>query len=94
MLPGAMHSGSHRPPFVDATQRRPNGRVTPALQNANDLINDADRVVDANDTVFGTTGGPVSVIVFAMDGNTDGTGADTRAELPNEAQTSMAAPVV
>jgi hypothetical protein len=59
------------------------GRVTvyvdaslgqPALQNAQDLMNDADRVVAANDAVFGTTGGPVSVIVFAMDGNTDGTG--------------------
>jgi hypothetical protein len=61
----------------------PTGRVTayvdaslgqPALQNAHDLVNDADRVVAANDAVFGTMGGPVSVIVFAMDGNTDGTG--------------------
>jgi hypothetical protein len=46
----------------------------PAIQNAVDLVNDADRVVAANDSVFGTTGGPVSVMVFAMDGNTDGTG--------------------
>jgi hypothetical protein len=61
----------------------PSGRVTvfvdsalgqQALQNAQDLVNDADRVVAANDGIFGTTGGPVSVIVFALGGNTDGTG--------------------
>jgi len=61
----------------------PSGRVTvyvdptlgqPALQNAEDLVNDADRVVAANDAIFGTTGGPVSVIVFALGGATDGTG--------------------
>jgi hypothetical protein len=61
----------------------PSGRVTvyvdptlgqPALQNAQDLVNDADRVVAANDALFGTTGGPVSVIVFALNGATDGTG--------------------
>ena len=61
----------------------PTGRVTvyvdsslgaPALQNAQDLINDADRVVAANDAIFGTTGGPVSVIIFALGGATDGTG--------------------
>lgn len=61
----------------------PSGRVTvyvdpslgdPALQNAQDLVNDADRVVAANDGIFGTTGGPVSVIVFALGGSTDGTG--------------------
>jgi hypothetical protein len=61
----------------------PSGRVTvyvdpalgqPALQNAQDLANDADRVVTANDGIFGTTGGPVSVIVFALGGATDGTG--------------------
>lgn len=61
----------------------PSGRVTvyvdptlgqPALQNAQDLIHDADRVVAANDAIFGTTGGPVSVIVFALGGKTDGTG--------------------
>jgi hypothetical protein len=59
------------------------GRVTvfvdpslgaPALQNAQDLVKDADRVVAANDKIFGTTGGPVSVIVFALGGATDGTG--------------------
>ncbi len=61
----------------------PSGRVTvyvdaalgaPALQNAQDLVNDADRVVTANDAIFGTTGGPVSVIIFALGGATDGTG--------------------
>jgi hypothetical protein len=45
-----------------------------AVQNAQDLVNDADRVVAANDVLFGTTGGPVSVIVFALDNMTDGTG--------------------
>jgi hypothetical protein len=61
----------------------PGGRVTvyvdptlgtPGLQNAQDLLNDADRVVNANDGIFGTTAGPVSVIVFALGGATDGTG--------------------
>jgi hypothetical protein len=61
----------------------PTGRVTvyvdptlgqPGLKNAQDLVNDADRVVAANDGIFGTDGGPVSVIVFAMDGKTDGSG--------------------
>jgi len=45
-----------------------------ALQNARDLIGDADRVAVANDAIFGTTGEPVNVIVFALDGKTDGTG--------------------
>jgi len=66
--------------FVGAS---PSGRVSvfvdptlgdPALQNAQDLVNDADRVASANDQIFGTTGGPVSVIVFALGGVTDGTG--------------------
>jgi len=61
----------------------PSGRVTvyvdsslgqPALQNAQDLLNDSDRVATANDGIFGTTGGDVSVIVFALGGTTDGTG--------------------
>jgi len=59
------------------------GRVTvfvdpslgkPALQNAKDLVGDADRVVTANDALFAAAGGPVSVIVFALNGATDGTG--------------------
>lgn len=61
----------------------PSGRVTvyfdpslgnPALQNAEDLVNDADRVATANDALFASVGGPVSVIVFALGGMTDGTG--------------------
>jgi hypothetical protein len=46
----------------------------PALKNAHDLLHDADRVVSANNAIFGTPGGPVSVIVFALGGATDGTG--------------------
>lgn len=66
--------------FVGTT---PSGRVTvyvdptlgdQAMQNAQDLANDADRVATANDGIFGTTGGSVSVIVFALGGATDGTG--------------------
>src|SRR6202051_3947838 len=61
----------------------PSGRATiyvdpslgaPGLQNAQDLLNDVDRVASANDALFGTTGGPVSVIAFALGGQTDGTG--------------------
>jgi hypothetical protein len=54
--------------FVDPTLGQP------ALTNAQDRLNDADRIVTANDNIFGTTGGPVNVIVFALGGNTDGTG--------------------
>src|ERR1700723_727776 len=66
--------------FVGTT---PSGRLTvyvdptlgaPALQNAQDLVNDGDRVVNANDAIFGTTGGLVSAIIFALGGATDGTG--------------------
>lgn len=46
----------------------------PAMQNAHDLINDADRVVEANDAIFGKPGQPVNIIVFALGGATDGTG--------------------
>jgi len=61
----------------------PSGRATiyadpslgaPGLQNAQDLLNDGDRVASANDALFGSAGGPVSVIVFALGGQTDGTG--------------------
>jgi hypothetical protein len=61
----------------------PSGRCTvyydaslgaPCLQNATDLVADADRVFDANDALFGTKGGHVDVIVFALGGATDGTG--------------------
>jgi hypothetical protein len=46
----------------------------PALQNARDLLADADRVVEANNAIFNIAGGPVDVIVFALGGPTDGTG--------------------
>ena len=46
----------------------------PGIQNAQDLVNDADRVVTSNNQIFGTSGGLVSVIVFAVEGATDGTG--------------------
>ena len=61
----------------------PSGRVTvyvdaalgqPALRNARDLLADADRVVHANDLIFGTNAGRVNVIIFALGGVTDGTG--------------------
>jgi hypothetical protein len=45
-----------------------------ALKNAQDLIADAPRVVAANNAIFGTTGGAVNVIVYALGGATDGTG--------------------
>lgn len=46
----------------------------PALQNANDLLAAADLVVQQNNAIFGITGGPVNVILFALSGLTDGTG--------------------
>jgi hypothetical protein len=44
------------------------------LQNARDLLAGSDSVVQQNNTIFGVTGGPVDVIVFALGGPTDGTG--------------------
>src|SRR5499427_1879148 len=44
------------------------------LQNAQDLLADAPRVVAANNAIFGTAGGAVRVIVYALGGATDGTG--------------------
>lgn len=44
------------------------------MQNARDLLDDADRIAAANDGLFGTSGRPVSVTVFALGGATDGTG--------------------
>jgi hypothetical protein len=46
----------------------------PGLQNAQDLLADAPRVVAANNALFGTTGGAANVIVYALGGATDGTG--------------------
>lgn len=74
------------PSYTGSSQRvgtSPVGNVTvyvdpslgsQGLQNATDLLNDADRIVAANNAIFGTTGGSVSVIVFALGGQTDGTG--------------------
>ncbi|MBV9800475.1 MAG: hypothetical protein JO039_20665 [Solirubrobacterales bacterium] len=45
-----------------------------ALQNAQDLLAAADRIVQQNNAIFGIAGGPVDVIVFALNGQTDGTG--------------------
>lgn len=45
-----------------------------ATQNASDLLAAADTVVAKNNALFGSTGGPVNVIVFALGGATDGTG--------------------
>lgn len=45
-----------------------------AQRNAQDLLGAADRVVAQNNAIFGITGGPVDVIVFALNGQTDGTG--------------------
>jgi hypothetical protein len=46
----------------------------PAMQNGKDLVADADRVVKANNAIFGTPSQPVNVIIFALGGKTDGTG--------------------
>ncbi len=44
------------------------------LANAQWLVRDGDRIAAANDTIFGTAGQPVSVIIYAIGGKTDGTG--------------------
>ena len=63
----------------------PSGKVTiyadpktgaPGLQNAQDLLKDADRIMSALDAAFGAKGEAVSVIIYAMGGHTDGAGAD------------------
>lgn len=46
----------------------------PGMQNATDLLADADRVVAMNNAIFGAPAGPVDVIVYALGGATDGTG--------------------
>jgi hypothetical protein len=46
----------------------------PAMQNAQDLLADADRIAQENNKIFGIGGGAVDVIVFALNGKTDGTG--------------------
>src|SRR5947209_18211207 len=44
------------------------------MQDAQSLLSSADSVVAQNDAIFGITGGPVDVIVYAIGGATDGTG--------------------
>lgn len=46
----------------------------PCKTNALDLLADTDRVMKFNDATFGVAGGHVDVIVFALNGATDGTG--------------------
>lgn len=47
---------------------------TPGAANAAALVKDAARVTGINDAIFGTVGGYVNVIIFALGGVTDGTG--------------------
>jgi hypothetical protein len=47
---------------------------TAGEQNATDFLNRADEVVTKNDAIFGKASGAVSVIVYARDGGTEGTG--------------------
>jgi hypothetical protein len=44
------------------------------MQDAQSLLSSADTVVAQNNAIFGITGGPVDVIVYAIGGATDGTG--------------------
>lgn len=79
-------AGIQWPSFTGSAQlvgRSKSGRVSvyfdaslgaQASQNAQDLLAAADTVAMANDALFGRTGGPVNVIVFALGGSTDGTG--------------------
>jgi len=46
----------------------------PALLNAKELLADADRVANANNAIFAAPGEPVNVVIFALGGQTDGTG--------------------
>lgn len=45
-----------------------------ATQNANDLLAAADGVVAKNNAIFAIQGGATNVIIFALNGQTDGTG--------------------
>jgi hypothetical protein len=55
-----------------------------AMQNARDLIADSDTIVQQNDGFFGTTGGHVNVIIWALNGQTDGTGGADHASCDYE----------
>jgi hypothetical protein len=56
------------PPSVDPTVG------SQGVQNAQDLLAAAERVVAQHNAIFGITGGAVNVIVFALNGQTDGAG--------------------
>ena len=47
---------------------------TDGLTNAQDLVNDADRVIALNDAFFAASQGETFVLVYALGGMTDGTG--------------------
>ena len=66
--PTAAPSSSEVTVYVDPTLG------SQALQNAQDLLGAAGRVVQQNNAIFGISGGAVDVIVFALNGQTDGTG--------------------
>jgi hypothetical protein len=44
------------------------------ITNANDLIANGDAICTSNDAIFGTTGAPVRVVIFALGGRTNGEG--------------------
>jgi hypothetical protein len=80
--PGAPAWPSYRG-TAELVGKSPSGTVTvyvdPSLgaqarQNATELMDGADSVVQQNNGFFGTAGDPVDVIVFAIGGATDGTG--------------------
>jgi hypothetical protein len=88
--PGAAHRDGPQAPawpsFTGTSQFvgvSPSGLVTvfvdPALgplglQNAQDLVNNADGIMTANNAIFGAAAEAVNVIIFALGGATDGTG--------------------
>lgn len=47
---------------------------SPVLQSAQGLLAGADQVVQQNNTIFAIDGSPVDVLLFALNGATDGTG--------------------
>ena len=65
--------------LVGTSSRQVSVYVDPAVgaegrQNAQDLLAAADGVMAQNDAIFAITGGPVDVVVFALNGASDGTG--------------------
>ncbi len=50
------------------------GLGSQALANARDLLADADRIISLDSAIFGTPDRSVNVILFSLDGQTDGTG--------------------